>query len=695
MLCVLRNELADWDFESLCTLLRLNQFRPPWVSLRTPQAVDVTIRLLRKRKLGSARLQILRRLSMDAENENSSSEPTDSSIALALLRQLSAATESLRQSSSFAGWVDRLVTLCDELGIGCPARSGAPGTSESDAELDARDTDDWDRLKDVLYEAAQTLSILGDARGFDLGEFVRRLQDILDSQEFAAEPKLRGGVRILDAADVRNLEVPHLFLAGLSDASFPRSRSDDCLYSQNERRNHARQRSTAAIASSPHQDEMLLFYSIVTRARRSLTLSYPAVSASGQPLFSSPYVTALRSLFQPKSLRVTSYNELDPVPLLERAMTETDLRLVATEEVRSARPALFRLLAERPNSGAAARSVIASSEMAAARFEQSGFSPYEGMLQRVANVQQMEKIFHRDLQFSATQLEMYAYCPFRFLLSQVLKIEPQPSIDAAIDARERGITLHRILKLLHTPSSEKNASAAETPSGAQIGALLRQLAERNLSTPEECTPLERAIATIERQFTEMFAEWYAVQWDAYHEALGQDWDTAASPRFVELPFGDVPLRGRAPHPHAQPFATFGKGTEQVRVQGQIDRIDVGRRGTETAFAVVDYKTRQGQRFELKDVREGLALQLAIYVSAIRQSKLLGPDAGLFQLLYWNLTRDGCVLALKGNKAKRWEPVEPAALAEIEQTLHDLLPRMAGRIRHAEFPVHNADESCTG
>jgi ATP-dependent helicase/nuclease subunit B len=695
MLCMLRNELADWDFESLCTLLRLNQFRPSWPSLRAPQSVDVTIRLLRKRKLGSGRLQILHRLLMDVETANSADGPADSSVALGLLRQLSIATEGLRQPASFAGWVDRIVSLSDELGIGRPARPGAPSTAESDTELDARDAEDWERLKDVLYEAAQTLSLLGDKREFDLGEFVRRLQDILDSQEFAAEPKLRGGVRILDAADVRNLEVPHLFLAGLSDASFPRSRPDDCLYSQNERRNHARQRSTATIGSSPHQDEMLLFYSIVTRARQSLTLSYPAVNASGQPLFPSPYVTALRSLFQPASLRVTAYTELDPVPSPERAMTETDLRLVATEEVRSERPALFRLLAERPNSEAAARSVIASSDMAAARFEQSGFSPYEGMLQRGANVRQMEKNFHRDLQFSATQLEMYAYCPFRFLLSQVLKIEPQPAIETAIDARERGVTLHRILKLLHTPASEKNASAADNPSGAQISALLRQLAERHLSAPEECTPFERAIATVERQFTEMFAEWYAVQWDAYHEALGQGWDTAASPRFVELPFGDVPLRGQAPHPHAQPFATFGKGAELVRVQGQIDRIDVGRRGTETAFAVVDYKTRQGQRFELKDVREGLALQLAIYVAAIRQSKLLGPDAGLFQLLYWNLTRDGCVLALKGNKAKRWEPVDPSALAEIEQTLHDLLPRMAGGIRHAEFPVRSADEHCTG
>ena len=147
-----------------------------------------------------------------------------------------------------------------------------------------------------------------------MDEFARRLEDLLDSQDFVVEKAKPGGVQILDAPDVRNLEVPHLFLAGLSDASFPRSHPDDCLYTDSERRHHARRRGASTAISSPHQDEMLLFYSIVTRARRSLTLSYPAVSPSGQPLFPSPYLTATRGLFLPESLRVTSYNELDPVP---------------------------------------------------------------------------------------------------------------------------------------------------------------------------------------------------------------------------------------------------------------------------------------------------------------------------------------------------------------------------------------------
>jgi ATP-dependent helicase/nuclease subunit B len=692
MVSLLRTELDDWSFDGLCALLRSNHFRPGWASFQGGPAVDATIRVLRKWRLGSDRRRILQRLSKISESTRSADDCAQSARALALLRDLSGATERLRTPANFADWIDRVVSLCAELGIAPRDSSRTAANVQQDAKLDERDRDHWNRLKDVLYDAAQALSLVDNCNEIDLEAFVQRLKDILDSQDFATQDSPIDKVFILEASDVRNLDIPHLFLTGLSEASFPRSRPDDCLYTEAERRRHVRRGDRAIVPSSPQQDEMLLFYSIVTRARRSLTLSYPSVGAAGQPLFASPYVGALRSLFAPGSLRVTPYNDLDPVPPRERMLTIADLRLVATQDVRAEKPGLFRLLAERPDSAPAARSVMASSEMAAARFEQSGFSGYEGLLQREQNVRQVQKLFHREFQFSATQLQTYAACPFRFLLSQVLKIEPPESVETEIDPRGRGLALHRLLKQLHAPETEP---ATRLPNGEQIGQMLVDLADEHFLPPEECTPFERAVLDVERRFAGLFAEWYADQWNRYRHALGDGWDDPLAPRFVELPFGDVPLRGEVPHPHAQPFATFGTESDQVRVQGQIDRIDVGRRGTTTAFSVIDYKTRSGDRFNLQDVRAGLALQLAIYAFAIRQSKLLGPDPGLFQMLYWNLTRDGCVRALKGKPAKQWEAIDAGVLNEIEQSLHELLPRMVARIRGGEFPVHNADQNCTG
>ncbi len=223
------------------------------------------------------------------------------------------------------------------------------------------------------------------------------------------------------------------------------------------------------------------------------------------------------------------------------------------------------------------------------------------MLQREANRQRSAEIFHRDYQFSATQLQAYAACPFRFLLSQVLRIEPQESIETEINRAGRGLALHRLLRRLHDPSSPRERGSG-LPPGSEIGQLLRDLAAEHFLPPNECGPFERAVFAVERRFAELFAQWYSDQWDAYREALGEGWDESPLPRYVELPFGDVPLRGEARHPHAQPFAVFGTDEDQVRVQGQIDRIDVGRRDKMTAFAVIDYKTRSGERFDLKDIR---------------------------------------------------------------------------------------------
>ena len=161
--------------------------------------------------------------------------------------------------------------------------------------------------------------------------------------------------------------------------------------------------------------------------------------------------------------------------------------------------------------------------MAAARFEQSGFSPYEGMLGREANVRRTgERIPPRHpIQPRRTGFRgPTPPCRFRFLLSQVLKIEPLPSIETEIDARERGLTLHGILRQLHSPA-KLECLRPEIPSGVEIGGLLRDLAERNFPISEECAGFERAVQTVERRFADLFAEWYAAQWDAYHEAIGQ------------------------------------------------------------------------------------------------------------------------------------------------------------------------------
>jgi ATP-dependent helicase/DNAse subunit B len=117
-----------------------------------------------------------------------------------------------------------------------------------------------------------------------------------------------------------------LFLGGLNEGSFPRTRHEDCFYNEAERQQLNNHGLALGHRSSQSQDELLLFYGVATRARKSLVLTYPAMNASGQPLFPSPYVVAVQDLFEPDALDVEHAANLDPVPPLDRVLSAADLR---------------------------------------------------------------------------------------------------------------------------------------------------------------------------------------------------------------------------------------------------------------------------------------------------------------------------------------------------------------------------------
>ncbi len=681
LFAVLQSELQDWEFGPLCAVLRSNYFRPRWPFAGIESVVETTIRVLRRYQLGSDRQHILKRLAKLAEApESPRSNPTrqeEIRIAARLLQTLSDATRRLRSVKDLKAWADSLMGLAGELGIE-PRKKDRPTEDASEShKLDNRDRHVWDALCEVLREAARVRELLNDRRTISVAEFARLLRDLFESQTIVESPTERDRVRVVEAADVRNLDVPHLFLMGLSEASFPRGRRDDCFYSAAERRDFLRKDRAGLEPPTPQQDEMLLFYSIVTRARQRLTLSYPSVSASGQPLFPSPYVTAIRDLFYRPALVPAGQSDLDPVPSRNQVLSMADLRLAATDELHFGRLGLFRALAAIPSGGAPARGILAAAEMDACRFEQNGFTPFEGWLQHGPSIARLAEKYSPDYQFSATQLERYATCPYRFLLSDVLDLEPHDPVEPEIDPRKRGLALHQVLADLHR--SPKGQPLSQPDRTALIAAL-RELVAGQFAVASEIPAYERALQAAELEFAERFADLYCQQCEDYRAAIGDGWEEPPSPRFVELAFGNVPGAGEStPEPAALPCVTFGPDDSPVRVRGRIDRIDVGRRGGKQVFTVIDYKTRWAPRYQLADIELGLALQLAIYASAARRSGVLDPEASVFQMAYWTLTLSGCVVGLRG-KSKSLDMLNPEVAGEIERALHEVLPKIAERLR---------------
>jgi ATP-dependent helicase/nuclease subunit B len=357
------------------------------------------------------------------------------------LERLSDALVPIRQKTDARNWAECLSKLARELGIVAPAEQGDDSATRAA----------WTAFEDLLFLAAGTEDLLGTTRQrLELAEYTQGLTDLLQHQTLAVQGPRDGYVEIVDAAQVRGLDVPFLFLGGLTESSFPARGGDSFLYNEADRQELNRHGLTLGQRSVQTQAEMLLFYSIITRARQALILSYPAVSLDGQPLSPSPYLTTLCDLFEPNAVKFTRLEQLDPVPSVEGMLSPADLRLVATSEALQRRTGLFQTLHAQPQGWPTVRSILAAVDMSIQRFQTRGFTAYEGIISHPANLRYLQEKYAARLEFSATQLERYAQCPFRFFASDVLHVQEVEAPDRFTDHGRRGDIVHDVLFELHT-----------------------------------------------------------------------------------------------------------------------------------------------------------------------------------------------------------------------------------------------------
>jgi len=398
-------------------------------------------------------------------------------------------------------------------------------------------------------------------------------------------------------------------------------------------------------------------------------------------------------LFDDEALPITKENRFDPVPDRDRILTPSDFRLVAVSEARKKKPGLFRTLFEWPRTSAASLNVLSAIDMAAARFHSREPTPFNGRLQNTEHLKKLAKRYPADYQFSATELESYAVCAFRFFLSKVLHVEPLESPVTSTDYLSRGSLVHDVLATVHWGLMEEAGGKLKIAAG-DLSARFRQSVSERLGRRIDDSDLQKALTQIEQELLFQWAEAYGLQHEEYFQAFEQLWDVPPSPRFVETPFGDVPGEEAAERESSHESLTFGRGEKTTFVQGRIDRIDIGQVNNQPVFNVIDYKTGKPPRFSLEDVRTGRAIQLVLYTLAVQRLDLAGPDAKPFLMGYWSIRETGLVGGMKGSRKGKLEPLDEAVLASLESMLEEIIPQLAEGIRSGDFPVNNEDPDCT-
>ncbi|MFN0198038.1 MAG: PD-(D/E)XK nuclease family protein [Planctomycetaceae bacterium] len=730
LMSLLQLEVEDWPFERLHALLNSSFFRPRWTDWKPDESPHQISHQLRRRKLAGERSAILHTLAHAAErNRSQLAAPTPESFHATKdpdvqhvhgwLQKLSDVLAILRKPAPLAEWIDRLTQLVDELGF-------VPSNIEMEdvTDGDRQNVTTWEYVKRILYDLAQFETLVEqfdsssgkksrskkkadpdapDVAKLSLADFLQYLNDLMRSTPL---PKMKGrvnGVRILSAQTARHLDIPYLLLVGMNEGSFPSPRRENCLYGEQERAKLRELGVPFSIMRMHQHDEMNLFYSVVTRASTSLVFCYSTVDAGGHPMYASPYVTALKGLCAPETLKLTHYGQLDPIPDRSEVLTPADLRIRATHDVYQHDAGLFQSMRGIPECSDVAETILASAHTAALRENQTIFSTHEGMIHTPQALAYLQNMYPPGREYSATELENYAICPFRFFVNSILDVQPLESPEPETDYRRRGIMVHQILSALLREAHNEEAPPAEWTTEALIERF-RELVSQNFGQRVSDSRLQVSLNRIEQKLLEEWGSIYDQQWRKYVADFTEAWDAPPLPDALEVAFGAAPneTESELPPQHETqtryPPLVIGEGQNALSLRGRIDRIDVGKNGEARVYNIIDYKTGAARRFSREDVISGTSLQLVIYALAVQRLGIVGPDARPYQMLFWSIKDKGYENGFRSKKGARRQdcaPLDKAVWQSLVVIIETRLPELVTQLRGGQFPVYNADENCTG
>jgi ATP-dependent helicase/nuclease subunit B len=435
-----------------------------------------------------------------------------------------------------------------------------------------------------------------------------------------------GCVLITTVADARGLPHRHVFIPGLSEGIFPAPAPEDPLYLDSERR-ELTERGIRLETSAERSADEGLFYELIGLARDSLTLSRPTV-LNGAPWPESHLWRNIRELYTDSADILARHRvPLGAVVSPVDAATEFEAMLAAADGLNAAEPppvtvSAYNWLMEQ---GAPAWTRVRLGRwVEATRMSWGPHDQYSGRLRDGALIEWAAGQLSPRRVWSATQMNEYGLCGFRFFAKRLLSLEAFEEPEDGINVRQRGTINHDILESTYRRLAEQGLSITPENTELAVDTLHQVAAESFRRAPTKLhfrpTPLwEQEKRAMLRKL----------------EALVRLDFSSASP--IQKRFGDEErqvFRLEMPFQQAEsevlPLPVDG-ALNGLLVRGRIDRID--RQGDHVI--IVDYKSGS-TKIPTKEMEQGRNFQMMLYLLAAR-AMLADEGLDVKGGLFWHLT----------------------------------------------------------
>ncbi|HEY9731515.1 MAG TPA: PD-(D/E)XK nuclease family protein [Drouetiella sp.] len=481
---------------------------------------------------------------------------------------------------------------------------------EPDPERDPFDVLEEQRalveIRRIVASLVHEENILGEQEQ-SIERLLGRLGNLIERSNFRRTPRSANSVVICGADLAPNQLAKEVFVAGLADGEFPKRSSQRGFVSSDEVAKWATFDVNIQNPRFHPAFEFALFNSLVQRAEVKAYLSCPLSDMGGEELTASFFLTEGDSDFEHDTPAIAPFFDSNQAPLSARD-------LIAHYGWKYGAQLVNHELPSHPDIEHLRDKIGAPLSVALARAGNHPTSPYNGYLSDYVNTKAISIAV--PLRWSASSLNEYGKCPFRYWVSKVLRAAPHLEPEDELDAKAIGEMYHKALELFYIElqSQSMNLSWADPD---VVRAIFDRSVDGALTWLEEKRELRRSEFW---QYQKNELKFRLQRFFEFELTTAQTDPDKYAPTLVEAKFG---FDGEDSYP---PLTIPSDNGNSIAIFGKIDRIDIAEDLQEQPrIRVVDYKKGSSPVTDA-DVVEGRNIQLPLYALAVEQSILPGAKA---------------------------------------------------------------------
>ena len=459
------------------------------------------------------------------------------------------------------------------------------------------------QVLEVVYEIFDNICKVSEDSNITLDTFITLFEFGMKDRKIKTIPMTIDEVEICDINKTRILPKKYVYIIGAYENGLPNISEEDVIFSDREL-DVLNENGIEIKENSLSRTNMALFnvYLALANVKENLMVSMPVSKITGEPLREGILVNEIKRI-----LNVSSQGDIandDITKIDENKMTK--------------KPVFRTMLNNILNAEEFKKEELSYLYSIYDRYINDTDAKYRKILEysrKDINLSKeiLDSIYGDKLNSSVSRLEAFKRCPFSYYTNYILNIKPRKKY--ALSVMDIGTLMHDVLEKFS-----------------------KWLMERMLLWPQVVTDEEISIKAkdkIDQIIDGIFEEKYSKFKDNNRFVILKSSLKKKMFKIIQIiatsfnqsefkPLGyEIEFKNGALYSPIEVNLDNGK---TMYLMGKIDRVDTAKIGSKTYVRIVDYKS-SNKSISIKDVREGISLQLMTYMSALINNKEKIDDSG--------------------------------------------------------------------